>query len=194
MTAIDLKTHIPVTGVGVELRSGDAVEAVGSGSSVEMPAGTVVAHVTSIPAGYSRAWVDPTSTTLTPGGTATFIVSLTRIGQVGAVSITKRDAITGALLPGARYRITASHSDQSVVLVTGASGTGSVQLAPGGYDVEEITAPADHLLDPTVRFVEVTPSQTRYLELYDSPIQPPVVVRDPGGRHPLTSIPTGRTH
>ncbi|MCF8610643.1 prealbumin-like fold domain-containing protein [Gordonia sp. HY285] len=194
MQAIDLKTHIPVSGVRVELRSGGVVKTVATLATVDMPAGVVSAHITAIPDGYNRAWVDPSSADLAVGASASFIVSLSREGQVGAVSITKRDKITGALLPGARYRVTAAHSDQSVVLVTGPSGTGSVQLAPGGYRIQEIGAPAGYVLDPTVRFVEVSPSQTRYLELYDSPIEQPVVIRNPSQREPLTSIPTGRTH
>ncbi|MCF8587945.1 MSCRAMM family protein [Gordonia liuliyuniae] len=192
--AIDLKTHIPVSGVSVELRSGGVVKTLATLATVDMPAGVVSAHITAIPDGYNRAWVDPSSADLAVGASTSFIVSLSREGQVGAVSITKRDKITGALLPGARYRVTAAHSDQSVVLVTGPSGTGSVQLAPGGYRIQEIGAPTGYVLDPTVRFVEVSPSQTRYLELYDSPIEQPVIIRNPSQREPLTSIPTGRTH
>ncbi|WOC14142.1 MSCRAMM family protein [Gordonia sp. MP11Mi] len=192
--AIDLKTHLPVSGVGVELRSGNVIKVVNTFASVDMPAGVVSAQVTAIPGGYQRAWVDPSSANLVAGGSTSFLVSLVRKGQVGAVSITKRDKVTGALLAGASYRVTAVHSDQSVMLVTGPSGTGSVQLAPGGYNVQEVGAPAGYALDSTVRFVEVSPSQTRYLELYDSPIEQPVIIRDPSQREPLTSIPTGRTH
>ena len=194
--AIDLKTNIPVSGVGVDLTSGDVVKTVNTSASVEMPAGVVSATISAIPDGYDFdwSWIDPSSVNLPAGGTVSFVVSLGREGQVGAVSITKRDTVTGALLPGARYRVTASHSDQSVILSTSPSGTGSVQLAPGGYTIQEVGAPAGYLLDSTVRFVDVNPSQTRYLELYDSPIEHPVFVRDPNGRVPLTSIPTGRTH
>lgn len=191
--AIDLTTHETVKGVRVEFAVGDTVTEMEAGTTVNLPAGTVIAHVVSIPDAYSRAWIDPPSATLAPGGDASFIVSLVRKGQVGGVHITKRDRITGAPLSGARYRLTASHSDQSVILETGSSGGGWIQLAPGGYDLQEISAPAGYQLDSTLRFVEVTPSQTRYLTLYDSPITPPVVARDPAHRQPLTSIPTGRT-
>ncbi|MCF8569814.1 hypothetical protein L5G32_05995 [Gordonia sp. HY002] len=194
--AIDLKTNIPVSGVGVDLTSGDVVKTVNTSASVEMPAGVVSATITAIPDGYDfdRSWIDPSSVNLPVGGTVSFVVSLGREGQVGAVSITKRDAVTGALLPGARYRISTAHSDQSLILSTSPSGTGAVHLAPGGYTIQEVGAPAGYLLDSTVRFVAVNPSQTRHLELYDSPIEQPVIVRDPNGRVPLTSIPTGRTH
>ncbi|MCF8608044.1 hypothetical protein L5I01_32285 [Gordonia sp. HY442] len=194
--AVDLQTNTPMSGVGVTLAADDIVKTVNTPASAEMPAGVVSATITAIPDGYDfdRSWIDPSSANLPAGGSALLVVSLAREGQVGAVSITKRDAVTGALLPGARYRVTASHSDQSVILSTSPSGTGSVQLAPGGYTIQEVGAPAGYLLDSTVRFVDVYPSQTRYLELYDSPIEQPVIVRDPHGRVPLTSIPTGRTH
>ena len=193
--AFDQSTHAQVPGVTVQFRSGDVTTSISTPTtSVELPAGTVTAEVLAWPAEYSNAWIDPTTASLPAGGSAAFVVTLNREGKVGAVSITKRDRVTGEPLAGASDRITAAHSNYSVILVTGPSGTGSVQLAPGGYNIEEIAAPTGYELDSTVRFVDVTSSQTRYLELFDTPIHPPVVVRSPGHRVPLTSIPTGRIY
>lgn len=200
VNAIDLTSNALVGGVTVTFQSGDVTKSVttpvagDAAVSTTMPAGTVSASVSAFPGRYRQAWIDPASATLAAGGKASFIVSLVRKGPAGFISITKRDRVTGEPLAGAKFRVSTARGNGSAVLVTGADGVGTAQVPPGGYNITEVGAPAGYLLDPTVRFVWVESSRTRNLELYNTPIDAPVVHRHPDGRVPLSSIPTGRTH
>ncbi|WP_062392802.1 MSCRAMM family protein [Gordonia phthalatica] len=194
--AMDLKTRTEVAGVEAEL-SIDGVHdrMVTTPSTSTVRAGWVyVALMDQPPAGYDWMKAVPQSFQLAPGQHVTVTIELGRPELRGSVTITKRDRITGALLAGAQYWI-ASCRDGSVGagLTTGANGVGTQWLHQGCYRVQETVAPAGYELDPTVYTVTVEPTHNEYLTLFDTPKAPVVVVRDPGTRVPLRSIPTGRT-
>ncbi|MBM7369156.1 MSCRAMM family protein [Gordonia hydrophobica] len=193
VTAIDRKTATPVDGVTVSLRVDDTNTAVTTPSTTTMPAGTVTATVTGIPEGYNWANAEPSSVELTAGGRAAIVVKLGRPDLRGAISITKRDRITGAPLAGARYRLAPCQGAVGAIIVTGRDGVGTQWIRHGCYLLKEIEAPAGYRLDPTERTVTLVPTEVLRLTLYDLPNAPVVIVRNPGNRVPLTSIPTGRT-
>lgn len=193
VTALDLKTSLPVNGVSITLEVDDVARAVTAPATVTMPAGSLNATVTAIPDGYNWAKAEPSVVTLLPGSRVSITVRLSRPELRGHLSITKRDRITGAALVGARYRLTPCQGAVGAIIVTGSDGVGSVWIRHGCYRLQEIQAPAGYALDSTVRTVNLIPTEIVALTLYDTPLEPVMIVRNPGNRVPLASIPTGRT-
>lgn len=194
--AMDLKTRTEVAGVEAEL-SIDQVHdrTVTTPSTSTVRAGWVyVGLMDQPPAGYDWMKAVPKSFQLAPGQHVTVTIQLGRPELRGSVTITKRDRITGALLAGAQYWVSSCRDGSiGVGLTTGANGVGTQWLHQGCYRVQETVAPAGYELDPTVYTVTVEPTRNQYLTLFDTPKAPVIVVRDPGTRVPLRSIPTGRT-
>ncbi|WP_156890344.1 MSCRAMM family protein [Gordonia shandongensis] len=197
MTAVDMVDGHAVAGVRVELGPEHGpFQTVSTPSTVRVPAGTVRASVAAVVGDYNIAVLEPKSFTLAPGQAYSIVVKMGRQhSSVGAVSITKRDKVTGAVLAGARFRVTHESGDLVRETTTSAAGVATIgELPPGGYRVEEIAAPAGYVLDRTPHFIEVHRGKTRFLTFYDTPIEQPVVIRNPAHRVPLRSIPTGRIY
>ncbi len=109
-------------------------------------------------------------------------------------TLVKTDRITGAPLAGASFVIARCGSDEAVKAVTtGANGVAAFSLAPGCYRAIETAAPAGYVRDAGAVAFAVHRTPQFQVRVTDSKIGAGPVVRNPGVRVPIASIPSGRT-
>ncbi|WP_147539355.1 SpaA isopeptide-forming pilin-related protein [Anaerotruncus rubiinfantis] len=85
-----------------------------------------------------------------------------------ALTLLKKDKITGAVLPGATFRVAAKAGSEYQDVTTGADGRAVIRgLAPGWYTVTELSAPEGYLLDSTPHSIEMVAGKDAVLELFN---------------------------
>ena len=107
----------------------------------------------------------------------------------GTLELTKKTANNEALtkhcpenysLAGATYQVSSNQnmSDTVGTLVTNADGTAnSITLNAGTYYVKETKAPNGYSLDPSIHTVTITNGQTTKLEVADTPLFDPLLIK-----------------
>ncbi|GAA1088694.1 hypothetical protein GCM10009648_30220 [Tsukamurella spumae] len=109
-------------------------------------------------------------------------------------TLVKTDRITGAPLAGASFVISRCGSDEAVrAVTTGANGIASFSLPSGCYRATETAAPAGYVRDAAAVAFEVRLTPQFQVRVTNSRIGAGPVVRNPGVRVPIASIPSGRT-
>ena len=99
----------------------------------------------------------------------------------GSLVLVKRDAVTGAPLPGAEFQVTTAagtlvannggHTSSNGLYVTDEAGQITLtKLDPGVYVVTEITAPEGYHLSADAQTVEVTADDVQTLRFADEPL------------------------
>ncbi|WP_368234057.1 SpaA isopeptide-forming pilin-related protein [Anaerotruncus rubiinfantis] len=85
-----------------------------------------------------------------------------------ALTLLKKDKITGAALPGATFRVATRGGSEYQDVTTGADGKAIIRgLVPGWYTVTELKAPEGYLLDSTPHSIELLPGKDAALELFN---------------------------
>ncbi|KXP01474.1 hypothetical protein AXK60_03020 [Tsukamurella pseudospumae] len=109
-------------------------------------------------------------------------------------TLVKTDRITGAPLAGASFLISRCGSDEAVrAVTTGANGIAAFSLPSGCYKATETAAPAGYVRDAAAVAFEVRLTPQFQVRVTNSKIDAGPVVRNPGVRVPIASIPSGRT-
>ncbi len=109
-------------------------------------------------------------------------------------TLVKTDRITGAPLAGASFVISRCGSDEAVrAVTTGANGVAAFSLPTGCYRATETAAPAGYVRDAAAVAFEVRLTPQFQVRVTNSRIGAGPVVRNPGVRVPIASIPSGRT-
>ncbi len=109
----------------------------------------------------------------------------------GAITVTKTDASSGAVLAGATFELLNSAGQAVQALTTDASGTVTFSnLQPGTFTVREATAPTGYVLSvPATQTVTATAGNTSGVTFANEPIRGKIriVKRDRLTREPLAS-------
>lgn len=109
-------------------------------------------------------------------------------------TLVKTDRVTGAPLAGASFVITRCGSDEAVrAVTTGENGVAAFALPSGCYRAIETAAPAGYVRDAAAVSFEVRLTPRFEVRVTNSKIGAGPVVRNPGVRVPIASIPSGRT-
>ena len=109
-------------------------------------------------------------------------------------TLVKTDRVTGAPLAGASFVIARCGSDEAVrAVTTGENGVAAFSLPAGCYRAIETAAPAGYVRDAAAVAFEVRLTPQFQVRVTNSKIGAGPVVRNPGVRVPIASIPSGRT-
>ncbi|MDL2234076.1 hypothetical protein LJC63_10950, partial [Ruminococcaceae bacterium OttesenSCG-928-L11] len=88
--------------------------------------------------------------------------------QMPKLTIIKKDANSGALLPGATFRVSWNNGANYQDVTTDAKGEAVIpNLTPGWHTVIELKAPDTYLLDPTPQQVLILDGQDKVIELFN---------------------------
>ncbi|TWS19971.1 hypothetical protein FK529_07445 [Tsukamurella asaccharolytica] len=109
-------------------------------------------------------------------------------------TLVKTDRLTGAPLAGASFVIARCGTDEAVrAVTTGENGIAAFALPSGCYRAIETAAPAGYVRDAAAVAFEVRLTPQFQVQVTNSAIGAGPVVRNPGVRVPIASIPSGRT-
>ncbi|MGC5245798.1 MSCRAMM family protein [Gordonia sp. DT219] len=170
-----------------------------SGQPIPLPAslndypGDYHVTVTTVPAGYRLIGSGGITVHLAVGQTVGHVFVFKRTGGNdgdGFLQIIKRDRIDGHSLGNARFVLATCGGEPLGIEVTGVTGALTRKVHPGCYTAHEYAAPAGYVNDGYTYTFQVTAGQTATQVVYNTPAGH-VSQRDPGGRTPLSSIPSG---
>lgn len=109
-------------------------------------------------------------------------------------TLVKTDRTTGAPLAGASFVISRCGSDEALrAVTTGENGVAALSLPTGCYRAVETAAPAGYVRDAAAVPFEVRLTPQFEVRATNSKIGAGPVVRNPGVRVPIASIPSGRS-
>ncbi|GEE02781.1 hypothetical protein nbrc107696_32270 [Gordonia spumicola] len=166
--------------------------------TTELPAGQVSVTAVAAPRGYHFVGHTYATGVVNAGSVTAFAFAvakdLTPPAAQGAVKVVVRDRATGAPLPGTTVQIIRCDGRVPIeAQITGPDGSFTRLFdAPTTFCVMEVGPPAGYELTGTVYQVDLTPGDTVVVTIYNDPIHY-TKHRDPQGRIPIRSIPTGRT-
>ena len=182
ITKTDVADGAPLGGAVFELLWNSTVvasgttDAAGDLTFTGLAPGTWTVRERTAPQGYLLD-VTPHSVTVPNGGTAA--LGLTNERALRPVRVTKTDELTAVELEGAVFEI---RQGTTVVetLTTGADGTASSAPLPfGDYELVEVTAPTNHMLDATPYAFTIDASSPAAIQIArtDQPYRPVTLIK-----------------
>lgn len=111
-------------------------------------------------------------------------------GRTGTLQLVKADRVTGAKLPGARFVVSTCAGQVLGSATTGEGGVANREVSPGCYRVRETDAPKGYVVEGRSYTVDVSTDKVSTVTIFNTRVDH-VSDRDPAGRTPLSSIPSG---
>ncbi|MGI6168787.1 MAG: MSCRAMM family protein, partial [Christensenellales bacterium] len=125
-----------------------------------LPYGNYTVTETSIPQGFEKISISPSSFTLSKGTSGDISIVVTNQEQLGKAKIIKTDSTGKIYLEDAQFRVSDdtdfTDNDGDFIMTTGSNGTvTSGWISPGTYYVKETKAPDGYVGDPNYKTVTV---------------------------------------
>ncbi|NLV77908.1 MAG: hypothetical protein GXY65_00925 [Rhodococcus sp.] len=105
--------------------------------------------------------------------------------------LVKMDRLDGTLLGGAIFDIGPCNAEWTHRVVTEADGQVGLALVPGCYVAKEVHAPDGYVVDPRPTTFTATDDAYFTVQVFDLPVDPGPIFRNPDARVPVRSIPAG---
>lgn len=183
----------PVPGVVIDFAGPSGSQPIPLPASINNYPGSYGITVTDVPAGYRLVGSGGFSVDIVAGQTVSHEFTFTRTDSglnFGWLQVTKRDRIDGHTLPGAQFAVATCDGQGLGVITTDAEGIASKRVRGGCYTAREIAAPAGYLNEGLTYTFDVLGGQTTDQSIYNTRAGY-VSSRNPAGRVPLSSIPSG---
>ena len=193
----DTGQQVPGVRVQLDFANGSSTT-VTTNTLMDAPLGEVTARIVSLPDGYYLLRPDRTTdgavvVTESEGTSRVAFTIVTRRADRSEIRVKKYDSVTGAPLMNAMFRIWTCGGVWLGDVGTSENGIGKWGGVNGCYRLKEMEAPDGYHLDPTIREVHAPPNAAVEITVYDVPLGH-VAVRNPHGRTPIRSIPSGRVN
>lgn len=204
VTATDIENGQSIAGlvVGVAPQGTDVPDGIEYGNittpgTTPVAAGGYLLTVISVPDAYRLAQSGAQSGTAIAGEDNTVNISLVRRTSPNiGITIYNLDRLTNSPLVGAQFTVHTCEGGTLVgtVTTTANDGSGDIGLVRGCYTIIQTKAAAGYLVDPVSQHVEVR-EKTGYSPVVFTNLPADYVMpRNPEGRVPIKSIPSGRIY